>query len=530
MNIKAFPVPKQALIAPCLLQLLISFCILGTAWQLSQVVCDVFINQDYHHTAVSLGLLFFFLLVKALLTFFLNKALNNSSQQVQSTLRQRLHQGAGHQSIPGHRLQILALDSVGTIDKLFTLIAPPLLSISLSLPIILMTVLYLDPWSALIMMVTLPIVPLLLWLIGQMTRRATLEQWKQLEELTFAFKDTLAGMVSLKIFRQENQQKSHLAALGHLFSRASLKVLRLAFISSFALELITTLTIAILAVAIGFRLLYGEMDFQRAFCLLLLLPEFYQPLRQSGMMFHGIIDVRTAWAQLQQVVDQHGQAGTEQHDTLRLPPKILLSNISFTYPGAPLPTLDKLSLAFPAGSITCLYGTSGMGKSTLLKLVAGLLTPQTGRICLEDKDLANIALDSRHRLITYIPQSPHVFQGSLADNICLFATTAYTEEMRRKITHIINAVGLHLSPNTPLGAGGQGLSHGERQRLGLARALYQNRPVVLLDEPTAGLEPREEQELLQLLSRFAKGKTIIVISHHRALRQWADTAIEVHHE
>ena len=530
MNIKSFPIKKQALITTCLLQLIISFFTLGIAWQLNQAVFDVFINNDYSNTAVTLGLLLFFLLVKSLLTFCLKKTLHNSSQHLQMTVRQRLHQCIGYHALPSHRLQLLALDSVKALDKIFIFIAPPILSLIFLLPIILITILYLDPWSALIMMITLPIAPILLWFIGHMTRRATVDQWKQLDELTLAFKDTLAGIISLKIFRQENRQKSHLATLSHLFSQASLKVLRLAFISSFTIELITTLTIAILAVSIGFRLLYGEISFQLAFFLLLLLPEFYQPLRQSGMAFHAYIDVKTAWKNLQEIFHQPNQSTTEHQDTLRLPPGVHLTNASFTYPDAPLPTLENLSLDFPAGSITCIYGTSGMGKTTLLKLLAGLLQPQTGHVQLEDKELKQISLDSRHKLITYVPQSPHVFQGSLADNICLFERASYTDEMLLKITQIINDVGLHLSPDTPLGAGGLNLSHGERQRIGLARALYQNRPLVLLDEPTAGLEPEEEQEILQLLSRFSKGKTIIVVSHHQTVRQWADIAIEVHHE
>ncbi len=509
----------------CLLHLLGTVVTLGIAWQLSRVVNLVFLQDaSCYAAATDLGLLLFLLLLKALLKYPFSRQLNSISATLQLKIRKKLHYALIDQAIDSDKMQLLGIESVGALDKLCTVILPQALSFIILMPLILVVIAFMDWWSALIMFITLPIAPILLALVGKKTKAATIVQWQELGNLTAAFKDMLAGIISLKIFRQESKQGMRLSQLSHQFTDATMKVLRLAFVSSFTIELITTLTIAILAVSIGLGLLYGTMNFQTAFFMLLLLPEFYLPLRQSGMAFHAVMDVKTAWSNIQEVIGKQPVEVSGHQEPVRIPPGIQLSKVSFSYPGAPLPTLQDVSMAFPAMSTTCVYGTSGIGKTTLLRVMAGLLEPQSGNVMLEDKPLRDISRESRHKLITYIPQIPRVFQGTLAENICLFAGE---EVDASRIKRAIMGAGLAMKPDTCLGAGGQGLSNGQVHRLGLARAIYQDRPLVLMDEPTAGLEPAEEQEILKVLDDFSRRRTMIIISHHNAVRSWAAHAVDL---
>ena len=517
---------KQAVFFLCLLQLFVSICTIGAAWQLSRVVCDVFLqNLSLNAAAPNIGLLLFFLLTRIILQYLLNNRLHSFASRLQLKIRKKLHRCLIMQAIPSDRLQLLAVETTDALDKISSSILPQLLSILVLMPLILILIFFTDLQSAVIVLVTLPIAPILLALIGHKTKSATLDQWRKLARLTASFRDMLAGIITIKIFRQEKTNGQRLMKNSRAFTDASMKVLRIAFMSSFALELITTLTIAILSVSIGLRLLYGETDFTTAFFLLLLLPEFYRPLRQGGTAFHAAADVSTARKALQETIDVSDvSSGQRTDDTLQIPPEITVQGLSFTYPGAPLPVLHNINLFFPAQNITCICGTSGIGKTTLLKLLAGLLPADNGCILFNDKNLAGFALESRQKIITYVPQMPHIFQGTLSDNISMFE---HASDNVTKIKEILAYIGLSLPYNTVLGAGGQALSNGQCHRLGLARAFYQDRPVVLLDEPTAGLEPAEEQELLEKLSEFARRKTLIVISHRDAVRKWADREIQL---
>lgn len=519
---------KQALFYMCLLQLLISICTLGAAWQLSRVISDVFLNGiSLNAAAADMGMLLFLLLIKALLQYPLKRQLCVFSSELQFQIRQKLHRSLAVQTVPDNKLQLLAVETTEALDKLSTAILPQILSLAVLMPLFLLTIAFMDWQSALIMLVTLPIAPILLALIGHKTKAAALEQWEKLGTLTAAFKDMLAGIITLKLFRQEVAQGERLSENSRDFSAASMKVLQLAFVSSFTLELITTLTIAILAVSIGLRLLYGEMSFSIAFFMLLLLPEFYRPLRQGGIAFHAAAEVHTAWKTLQNTIET-GRSDLRRgaRDELRVPPDISVHELSFTYPEAPLPTLQDISARFPANKVTCICGTSGAGKTTLLKVLAGLLSPQQGSVLFSGKKLADMAKESRQKLISYIPQAPHIFQGTLGENISLF-DCGKKEDIAEKINGALKSAGLSLSPDTSIGEGGQGLSNGQLHRLGLARAFYQDKPVVLLDEPTVGLEPAEEKELLNTLDDFSRHRTVIVISHREAVRKWADTEIAI---
>ena len=322
--------------------------------------------------------------------------------------------------------------------------------------------------------------------------------------------------------------------MSHSFAKASLSVLRLAFVSAFALELITTLSIALIAVSIGLRLLEGMMSFQTAFFILILAPIFYQPLREGGIAFHAAMDAKTAETALLPYMDLPSPTNGARSQILS-PPAVHTEHLSYRYPLTEETVLTSLNLSFPAGKSTVLAGASGIGKSTLLLLLAGQITPTGGRIVLADGagntnmfDLSQLSEATRTNLITYVPQDPHIYMATLAENVSLWLPNATDAAVTAALEAAVLGDFLRALPEglrTPLGQGGHPLSAGQRHRLGLARALFQNRPIVLLDEITAGLDGETEALVIDTLTQFAYHRTLILTSHRPALIAWADHVI-----
>ena len=376
-----------------------------------------------------------------------------------------------------------------------------------------------DPPTALLFLLTLPISPLLLYLIGRVTKSASQRQWNELFRLHRDFSELLQGLFTLKLFRREQSQKKRLETICRAFSDASLKVLQIAFVSAFALELITTLSIALVAVSIGLRLLAGYTEFAPAFFALLIAPEFYQPLRQGGTAFHIFMDCRAAWETICSCIKAPTAAPPSCRDRIQHPPAIRVDGLSFCYAEGQPPILKNLSFTLPANSFTVLAGASGSGKSTLLRLMSGTLPPTQGEVFLGDFPLHRIAPENMPRHISYVPQEPHVFSASLRDNAALFRPMD-EQDIRAALEQAGLGNWLRALPHgleTPLGEGGSALSNGQRHRLGLARAILQNAPVVLLDEVTAGLDEATEQQVIEFLRKFSHRRTILFASHRPAV-------------
>ena len=358
-----------------------------------------------------------------------------------------------------------------------------------------------------------------------------------MEALTAGFGEMIRAAMTLKLFRRTKAEGEHLRASSRSFSEASLAVLRLAFVSSFALELITTLSIALIAVSIGLRLIDGKLDFHTAFFVLILAPLFYQPLREGGVAFHAAMDAHTAAEALTPWLASPLDREDGRREQILVPPRLLAKKLSYRYPLTQEAVLQALDLDFRAGKKTALIGASGAGKTTLLNLLAGLLTPTEGTIVLQDGagdeksyDLAHLSPASRRTLITYVPQETHVFNATLAENISLWQEGATESALRYALEQAALGDLLAALPQglaTPLGAGGHPLSAGERRRLGLARAFFQARPLVILDEITAGLDEETEKAVLVALDDFSRRRTLILASHRPALIAWADHIIDM---
>lgn len=505
------------------------------AWNTAAIVNTVFLEHGgLAETASDLLMLFLCIFAMALLRLPKSRIETQLSDDLRLFCRRALHREMLAHGQSGAGVLTLTLERVDALDPWFRTLLPTMIAGVVIIPLILLVTAIVDPLSALLFLVTLPIAPFLLYLIGKATRRASERQWDEMRTLTDGFGDLVRAAATLKIFRRVDAEGHHLAQMSHAFSEASLAVLRLAFVSSFALELITTLSIALIAVSIGLRLMDGGMTFQAAFFVLILAPQFYQPLREGGIAFHAAMDAATAEKALAPYLDAPPSI-TGTHDQILSPPSVHTEALTYRYPLTDEAVLTDLTLSFPAGKSTVIAGDSGSGKSTLLLLLAGQLSPSVGRITLADGagtehsyDLARLTEETRTALITYVPQEPHIFGASLAENVTLWTRDAADAEITAALEAAALGDFLRALPDglhTRLGMGGHPLSAGERHRLGLARALFQDRPIVLLDEVTAGLDEETERCVIDALTAFSHHRTMILTAHRPALIAWADQVV-----
>lgn len=456
------------------------------------------------------------------------------------------------------RLAELCCEPVDALDEFFQKVIPLAVTGAVRLPLFLAVFFYLDAVSGLIALVTMPVAPVLLYLLGRMTARASEAQWDRQSELNRGFYELMQGAVTLKLFRRTGAALKEMEALSRSYSASSLQVLRVAFLSAFAVELMTTLSIAVLAVGIGLRILSGDLDFFTGFFVLLLAPEFFMPIRSAGMAFHVIMDTKTALERNKFVLRQYNEMDAEQYRKIPagMPADIQVSaempvdsQITAEMPAdtqilAKMPadtqapakmTADMqvsvgmpADILIPAGSFAVITGSSGAGKTTLLKRMAGLLPSGDDHFLVAGYSLEKLPYGLRRQVIGYVPQEPHVYAASLRDNLLLGRSfsDARLEEMLALAglgSWYRSAGGMDIM----LGDDGVSLSNGQRHRLGLARGLIASPPVLLLDEVTAGLEEQEEKKLLDTLLRSLAGTTILLATHRRQAIRRAAQVIEV---
>lgn len=525
-----------------LTELLHALAVLGACGAASLAIDQVFLGKGSLSTTAPV-LLVLFVMLGALhfIGLWQSRLQQSLSGAVRKDVREKLHarllsrEGQTDQRFTRELLP-LALESTDALDAWYTRVLPVVLGIAITMPCLLLAAFLVDPMTGLLMLVTVPIAPFLLYLIGRVTREASEAQWRAMNRFSAGLAEILRALPTLKLFARERAERQRVRGLSEDFAGAALRVLQLSFVSAFALELITTLAIAIIAVGIGLRLLYGQLTFSAAFFVLLLTPEFYQPLRLSGTAFHSGMTAHTAESSLLKassvapatrgvsVVGAIAPKGVQVAQVSLSPSStreesLTVCDLSFRYPGSPLPLLSGIQFTVPKSSLTVLAGPSGCGKTTLLRLLAGLLLPESGQIARADA-------------LSYVPQEPHLYNATLFENITLFQQ-GYDEASVRKALKALClsdwAEALPQGLMTPLGEGGQSLSQGQRKRLGLARALVQDRPLILLDEPTAALDERTAATIREVLLALKESgrHTLFVISHDERLQTAADTVLDL---
>ena len=364
----------------------------------------------------------------------------------------------------------------------------------------------LDPTSALIVLVTLPLIPVFGILVGMATQDRARSQWRAMASLSGHFLDVMRGLPTLVAFRRAEAQSGAIRATTDRYRERTMQTLRVAFASSAVLELVATLSVALVAVTVGLRLSQGSLDLRTALMVLLLAPEAYWPLRRVGAEFHAASEGVATFEAASDLVDAEDTGPTRRPGPMRL------EHVSVLRPGRTVPALDDVSVYVPERGVTAVTGPSGCGKSTLLLVLAGLLEPSSGTVQGPTRDL-----------IAWLPQRPVFVAGTIADNLRLARADATDEQLHAALQR----AALDVDPELLLGEDGTTLSAGERARLALARVVLAERPFVLLDEPTAHLDPATEQVITETVRELGRTSSVVVVAHRPALVEVADQVVRL---
>lgn len=469
---------------------------------------------------------------RALVAWLTELAAHRASAAVKSELRGRLLERAarlGPDWLSGQRtgsLVALATRGIDALDDYFARYLPQL-GLAVVVPVAVLARIVTEDWvSAAIIVVTLPLIPLFMILIGWATQSRMDRQWQLLSRLSGHFLDVVAGLPTLKVFGRAKAQAASIRTITSDYRRATLRTLRIAFLSSFALELLATLSVALVAVTIGMRLVHGELDLYTGLVVLILAPEAYLPIRQVGAQYHAAAEGLSAAEEIFAVLETEPRAPgtTDVPDTLRLE----LAEVTVRHEGRAEPSLDAASLTVEPGETVALVGPSGVGKSTLLNVVLGFAVPDEGRVRVGGRDLAELDLERWRSRIAWVPQRPYLFADTIAENVRLARPDADDEAVLAALRDAGAYDFVAALPDglrTPLGEDGAGLSAGQRQRLALARAFLADRPVLLLDEPTASLDGESEAGIVDAVRRLATGRTVLLVVHRPALLAVADRVV-----
>jgi thiol reductant ABC exporter CydD subunit len=512
--------------------------IVAQAWLLADVVSRAFLDgKGLAQLRTPLILLLLVVLARATVAWAAELAASRSSARAKSQLRAALLQRVAAIGLEHSReqrtgeLAVLATRGIDALDGYFSLYLPQLL-LAVIVPIVVVVVVLWNDWlSATIIAFTIPLIPLFMALVGAATKERMDGQFRTLERLAGHFLDVVAGLPTLKIFGRAKAQAAAIGEITERYRRATISTLRITFLSSLILELVATISVALVAVEIGLRLMNGHLGLRTALFALILAPEAYLPLRRLGANYHasaeGIAAAEQVFAVLEAPAPPRGTRTDFPDPALA---GLAVEGLRVSYPGRSEPALDGLSLSVNEGDVLALVGPSGCGKSTLLSVLLGLVTPELGSVRVGGVDLAGLDLDAWRARLAWVPQRPHLFKASIAQNVRLGRPGASTDEVRAAIeaAGLTDAVRkLPAGLDTVLGERGAGLSAGERQRVALARAFLRDAPLLLLDEPTANLDGETEREIVRTIGRLAEGRTVVLVAHRPALIGIADRVVAI---
>jgi ATP-binding cassette subfamily C protein CydCD len=504
----------------------------------AMLIAEVVVGAFQHRMAVSelgtpLLLLAAVAVGRALVGWLTELAAHRASAAVKSELRGRLLERSaqlGPGWLSGQRtgsLVALATRGVDALDDYFSRYLPQL-GLAVVVPVAVLARIVTEDWvSAAIIVGTLPLIPVFMVLIGWATQSRMDRQWRLLSRLSGHFLDVVAGLPTLKVFGRAKAQAESIRRITGEYRQATMRTLRIAFISSFALELLATISVALVAVTIGMRLVHGEMDLYIGLVILILAPEAYLPLRQVGAQYHAAAEGLAAAEEIFEVLE----TPVPVSGSGAIPAGALaFEGVTVRYPGRAADAVSEVSFTVELGETVALVGPSGAGKSTLLNVLLGFVPPTGGRVRVGGADLADVDLEQWRSRIAWVPQRPHLYAGTIAENVRLARPGADDDAVRRALRdagalEFVDA--LPEGADTVLGEDGVGLSAGQRQRLALARAFLADRPVLLLDEPTAALDGATEAEVVAAVRRLAAGRTVLLVVHRPALLGVADRVVRL---
>jgi ATP-binding cassette, subfamily C, bacterial CydD len=527
------PGVRRMLAADAALGLLASLMVLAQAVLIARIAVRGFDGESVAALGPELGALLAVIAVRAAAGWGFEVSGRRAASTVMSALRNELLRsrllGAPTAGAEAAEVAATAVEGVDALEAMFARYVPQLF-LALTVPVaVLVVVVTIDPVSAAIMLFTLPLIPVFMWLIGLYTEARARERLEAMNRLAGHFLDVVRGLPTLRAFNRGSAQAERIAAVSDEYRRATMGTLRVAFLSGTVLELAATLGIALVAVTVGVRLVEADVSFEAALTVLLLAPELYLPLRNLGAQFHASSDGRAVSDRLLELIGDGDAppAGTAE------PPSpatatVRLESAGFAYPSRDVVVLRSATLEIAPGEAVALTGPSGGGKSTVAALLLGMLSPRTGRVLVGDLDLRDCAPERWRRHLAWVPQAPTIFRGTVAENVRLGDAQAGDDAVAAALA-AAEASGfvarLPDGSDTVVGDGGRPLSAGERQRIGLARAFLRDAPLVVLDEPTANLDPANATRIERAVERLVDGRSALLITHRPELTALADRVL-----
>lgn len=490
----------------------------------------IFLDVSTENLKIILFIILCIILIRTVLYFFSEITAKRISKNVKKELRQRVVK----QLIENNYLNLhtgevihLMLTKVEALEDYFSKFLPQVF-LSIFIPLfIIIFVFPIDFITAVIFFITAPLIPFFMVLIGKYGEKITKKQWQSLNRLTIFFLDSIRG---IKTILQFNQKKDHLIRIEKAnkdFVKKTMSVLRITFLSAFVLELVSTLSIAIVAVEIGLRLLYSQISFEQAFFIILIAPEFYLPLRNLGLRFHAAINGVDAYKEIATFILNEKITSTTKENNYfeNVIKKVDFENVSFKYPKSENDILENFSYVFEAGHSYAIVGPNGAGKTTLVSLLLGFLRPQSGSIRINDLNTAEMDQQSLYKHIGWLPANPAIFQGSIFENIAI-ANPQLTIEKAIDLLKLVDLEqfieSLPQNLNTEIQEHGISLSSGQKQKIGLLRIFARDCSLILCDEPTASLDQNSKKMVLKLFDEIKKNKIIIMVAHDLITAKSAD--------
>ena len=498
------------------------------ARSVSQIISRVFLDsQGLTNVMGLLQLTLAMFTLRAILAWGSSISAKTIAVQVKSRVRKMLLdklEELGPAYLQGEQsgeISTTVVEGVEALDAYFSQYLPQLVLSALVPITILFFVFPMDLLSGVVLLVTAPLIPYFMYLIGSQAKIITDKQYGTLSRLAAGFLDSLQGLKTLKLYNQAKAQTEKIRQTSDQYRKTTMKVLQVTFLSALVLEMLATLSTAVVAVEIGLRLLYFRVSLEQALFLLIIAPEFYIPLRLLGLRFHAGMEGQSAAERIFQILDREPLAKSfpKQVQTRTVLPeinKLSINNVSFSYPGERGTALEEISSQINRGEQIALVGASGAGKSTLANLILGFFPPSKGEILIDGMVLTDLDLKEWREQIAWVPQKPNLFQDTIAANIRLAQPGASDGAVAAAasaahLTKFIEA--LPEGYQTRIGQGGARLSGGQAQRLALARAFLKDAPILLLDEPTSQLDPVTESQLADATRALMAGRTVITIAH-----------------
>ncbi|MGE6755076.1 thiol reductant ABC exporter subunit CydD [Rossellomorea sp. NPDC071047] len=507
--------------------LLMGGVVIGQAYLLVSIVDKMFIEGvEFQDILPMLGALLIILVGRAALTYVNGRTGIRMASMVKSDLRKRLLNKwtknplqASIQGQSGQKVSTM-MDAVDGLDGYYSQYVPQRIQTTF-VPLILLIIIFTEHiYTGLIMVITAPFIPLFMAIIGVMTKNKSEKQMDKLTAFSGRFLDTLQGLTTLKLLGRGEQQKEGIRSASLDFREATMEVLKTAFLSSLMLEFISMLSIGLIALEVGLRLVVFEsISFFTAFFVLVLAPEFYLSLKELGQAFHtgrGSMGAAKKVMEELEEKDRPVQWGEKELVSNGTPATIELRNVGFSYGDNGL-VLQSISAAIPPCGQVAIVGQSGAGKTTLLHLLAGLLDPSEGDIVIDGLLRSEYRESDWFDQLSYISQNPYLFSGTISENIAVGGREGVTREEieyaaeKAGISQMI--AGLDKGFDTPIGEAGRGLSGGEKQRIALARAFLKKPSLILFDEPTTGLDLKTEGILQASIQELSENSTVITVAH-----------------